>query len=275
LIPYFHIPALQLGPVTIYPFGILAALAVISGIWYSYRIAAREFHSGETLLDMAPWFLFFGFISAHVASIIFYFPGALHQQGYWTLLNFTSGLSSFGGLFGGVLGAYIFIHRHRLPLLPWLDVLARGFSLAYVFGRTGCSIAHDHPGLPTTFFLAMDYPARDGFPAGPRHDLGFYDLLFWFVLFLMFRRLGRRRRPDGFYLGLMILAYCPIRFGLDFLRTNDLAYFALTFAQWSCIATLPAGIWLLWRAVSRPYFSYPPPENGEVSQSDLQSKIKR
>ncbi len=260
MIPYFHIPALQLGSVTIHPFGILAALAVISGLWYCYRIAEREFRSGETLLDMAPWFLFFGFFSAHAASIIFYFPDALEQQSYWTLLNLTSGLSSFGGLFGGALGAYVFIHRHRLPLLPWLDILARGFSLAYVFGRTGCSIAHDHPGLPTTFFLAMDYPARDGFPAGPRHDLGFYDLLFWIALFLLFHRLGRRRRPDGFYLGLMIVAYCPVRFGLDFLRVNDLAYFGLTFAQWSCIATLPVGIWLLWRAVSRPYYSYPAPD---------------
>ena len=165
MIPYFQIPELRLGAVTIAPFGVMVSLAIVAGLWYSYKTAQREYGLGKTLIDMAPWFLLFGFATAHIVSIAFYFPQVLNQRGLWALLDFRSGLSSFGGLFGGALGAYIFIRRHRLPVLPWLDVLSRGFSLAYIFGRVGCSIAHDHPGLPTSFFLAMDYPARDGFAA--------------------------------------------------------------------------------------------------------------
>lgn len=248
MIPYIEIGALSLGPFTIHAFGIFAALAVTSGLWYAYRIAQREMQAGETLLDMAPWFLFPGFFGAHIASLVFYYPEALGNGDFWAFINVTSGLSSFGGLFAGALGAYAFIHRRHLPVLPWLDVLARAFSLSYVFGRAGCTIAHDHPGLPTDFFLAVVYPARDGYPAGPRHDLGFYELLFWVVIFLAFHWLSRRRRPDGFFIGLMIVWYVPVRFGLDFLRTDDLTYFGLTFAQWCCLLVLPLGIWTLAKA---------------------------
>jgi phosphatidylglycerol:prolipoprotein diacylglycerol transferase len=157
-------------------------------------------------------------------------------------------LSSFGGLFAGALGAYVFTRHRGLAVLPWLDVLARAFSLAYVFGRAGCSLAHDHPGLPTDFFLAVIYPARNGFPAGPRHDLGFYEFLLWVLIFLVFHWLSRRRRPGGFYIGLMIVWYAPVRFGLDFLRTADLSYLGLTFAQWSCLLVFPVGVRILVKA---------------------------
>ena len=249
MIPYLELPAVRLGPLNIHPFGMFTSLAVLSGVWYTKRIAQREMQAGETLLDMTPWFLFPGFLGTHFASLAFYYPQAFRDGNFWTFVNVTSGLSSFGGSFAGALEAYLFIRRHNLPFLPWLDVLARGFSLSYVFSRAGCTAAHDHPGLPADFFLAMAYPARDGFPAGPRHDLGFYEFLPWVAIFLLFYWLSRRRRPEGFFTGLMIVWYLPLRFGLDFLRVNDLTYFGLTFAQWCCFLVFPLGIVILARAL--------------------------
>jgi phosphatidylglycerol:prolipoprotein diacylglycerol transferase len=150
------------------------------------------------------------------------------------------------------LGAWLYIRRHGLPVLPWLDVLARGFSLAYVFGRAGCSVAHDHPGIPSDFFLAVAYPATARFPAGPRHDLGLYELLLWIAIFAAFHWLGRRPRPSGFYIGWLIVVYAPIRFGLDFLRTNDMTHLGLTFAQWCCLLVIPLGVWTLMKSYRLP-----------------------
>lgn len=247
MIPYFEVGTLEFGFLRLHPFGMLAALGAVSGVAYGYYLAQRDYRAGKVLLDLAPWFLVPGFLLAHLVSILFYFPHRIGDVHFWTLINLTQGLSSFGGLFGGTLGAYVFLRRHRLPVLPWLDIMVCGFALAFVFGRIGCAIAHDHPGLPTDFFLAVDYPPRDGFPAGPRHDLGFYELLFWVVAFAGFHWLGRRPRPHGFFVAIAIVLFCPIRFGLDFLRTADRVYFGLTFAQWSCIAVLPVGIYLLYR----------------------------
>ena len=254
MIPYFQLPSITVGPIVIHPFGLTASLGLIAGVWYSYRVAQREFRGGDTWLEMAPWILLCGFLSAHIVSLVFYFPDFIHEKDFWTFFNVTSGLSSFGGLFGGTLAAYLFIRFHNLALVPWLDVMARGFSLAYVFGRIGCAIVHDHPGLPSHFFLAMDYPARGGFAAVPRHDLGFYELIFWVILFIFFHISGYKQRPVGFYSGLLIVCYTPIRFGLDFLRVGDLTYLGLTFAQWGCICTFPLGVWLLWSAMKHPCY---------------------
>lgn len=267
MIPYFELPPLQVGPITLHPFGILAGLGTIAGLVYGRAIAQRDFSGGSVFLDMASWVLIPGLVLSHVAAVVSSYPAAGVEPTLWSYLDMRQGMSAFGGLFGGTLGAWLFTRRHRLPLLPWLDVFSRGFALAFIFGRLGCSIAHDHPGLPSDFFLAMDYPARDGYPPGPRHDLGFYELLFWMAFFPLLHWLGRRRRPDGLIFGLLILVYCPFRFAFDFLRTNDTIYAGLTFSQWIALLVLPVGIWLLRRAIVAPEKADPlataaPPQKG-------------
>lgn len=249
MIPYFNLDAIQIGPISIHPFGILASLAVISGVWYSHYTAKRELQAGETLLDMAPWFLFPGLLGSHIAVLLFYSSVPIQNFKFWMLFDVTSGMSSFGGLFTGTLAAYLYIRYHKLPVLPWFDVLTRGFTLAFVFGRLGCALAHDHPGTVTDFPLAMTYAIQKGLPPEVRHELGFYELLLFIPLFTVFHFLSRKKRKPGFYLGWFIVVYTPVRFLLDFLRINDPRYLGLTFGQWSCCALFPVGFWLIWKLV--------------------------
>lgn len=254
MLPYIELPSVQLGSLTIHPFGIFVALSIIVSVWYSFYIAEKKYKAGRVLLDMAPCFLLLGFISAHLASIFFYYPSAVKIKEWKSLIDITTGLSSFGGLFGGAFGAFLFIKIRNLPLLPWLDILARAFSLSYIFGRAGCSLAHDHPGLPTDFILAIRYPPRDGFLAGPRHDLGFYELLLWPIIFFALHTLGNKKQPDGLIISLLIIIYSPIRFSLDFLRVNDMTYWGLTFAQWSSLFIFPVGLLLFLNVRKKPTF---------------------
>jgi len=115
----------------------------------------------------------------------------------------------------------------------------------------GCSLAHDHPGARSDFFLAVQYPG------GARHDLGFYEFLFTLlVLFPVTRLLGRKKLPEGFLLLLVSLLYAPVRFGFDFLRSHDFGnvdprYAGLTAAQWLTIALFLAGAYLMIRLFFR------------------------
>jgi phosphatidylglycerol:prolipoprotein diacylglycerol transferase len=92
--------------------------------------------------------------------------------------------------------------------------------------------------------------------AGPRHDLGWYELLFLLVLIaalVIITRAGRARRT-GFIIGFLPLMYGPVRFVLDFFRLSesDPRYFGLTFAQHISIVTFLAGIYALWWVYHRP-----------------------
>jgi phosphatidylglycerol:prolipoprotein diacylglycerol transferase len=144
-----------------------------------------------------------------------------------------------------------FTRRAEVPRLQYADSVALGLSIGWIFGRTGCFTAHDHPGRHTSFFLAVRYPD------GPRHDLGLYELLFTIVLAAFLFLYNRKPRPPGRIIGIAALTYAPVRFALDFLRATDVSrpdqrYFGLTPAQWACIATAALAVYLLRRSTQPP-----------------------
>lgn len=77
------------------------------------------------------------------------------------------------------------------------------------------------------------------------HDLGWYELLYLFVVIVpLFLWLDREERRPGFWVGAFVVSYAPVRFALDFLRVGDARYLALTPAQWAALVVLAgAGAW--------------------------------
>src|SRR5262249_37759254 len=168
-----------------------------------------------------------------------------------TLLECWNGMSSFGGFAGALLGLTLYYGRTRRPWLPMADLLAQALVIGWVFGRLGCTLVHDHIGMPSEFLLAVR------FSDGPRHDLGLYELLYTvLVLVPAVVVLNRRARPPGTSVAVLALLYAPARFLLDFLRQTDLPgadvrYLGLTMAQYGCIVLAGIGIALLIR-IRRP-----------------------
>ncbi len=257
MIPYFNghlfsIPEISLfghafGPISIEMFGVLVALGVIIGDQIVVRRGVRMGLEAQDIKFMNARIVIAGFIMAHLVSVIFYFPERIKENPL-VLLNVWSGLSSFGGFLGAALAFLYYTRREKIPALRYADAVALGLVVGWIFGRTGCFTAHDHPGLHTTFFLAVKYPG----PGGPRHDLGLDELLFAIVIAAILFRYARTPRVPGRVIGLFATLYAPVRFGLDFLRARDVErpderYAGLTPAQWACILCLGVGIWLLTR----------------------------
>ena len=83
------------------------------------------------------------------------------------------------------------------------------------------------------------------FPGGARHDLGLYESLLSFVIFIVMAIFFKRliKRGPGFVSGLSLALYAVVRFFLDFLRATDLPgsdarYGHLTPAQWGMIGVV-------------------------------------
>ncbi len=249
LIPYIPterlvltlVPAGALGdgwpsvPIAIQPFGVLVATGGYVGAWLAIRQARRVGLSEPAMTSFITWGVGVGFLAAHVLEVVFYRPGELLEDPL-VLLRLWEGLSSFGGFIGGVVGALMWRARTGERVLPYADVVASALPVGWAFGRAGCSVAHDHPGLESDAWFAVQ------FPSGGRFDLGLYELVLTVPLALGFLWLRGRPRPRGFYIATMALYYAPIRFALDFLRVRDARYQGLTPAQWCCIALLAVGI---------------------------------
>ena len=294
MIPYIHVP----DPGFIHPFGILVATGVLIGIWLATKRAKSMGYDLDRLNSFITWMLVCGFIGGHVLDEVFYHPKEILDEP-WSLLMLWRSLSSFGGFIGAFTGIVLwkyFYFESRFPGHPWLgwigrirrrdavqpilpfaDLILSVFPVAWVFGRSGCSSVHDHPGALAAkgAFLAVEFPR--GFPPDaspeyvakmftgprthfgpieflhgdlPRYDLGLLEMLFTLVLAILLALTWHKKVRVGTYVVATSMAYAPVRFAMDYLRITeadsrinaDPRYGGLTPAQWACIALFAFGV---------------------------------
>lgn len=251
MIPYFSIPVYHLGPLPLDPWGTLVCIGFVVGLEIT---RARGIRTGLDVRDVVDGIIAtigMGFVVGHLVHVLAYNFATFEKEGILSLLKVWAGLSSMGGFLGAMVGAIGFYALvRRRPFLPHADAIMFGFPFGWVFGRTGCFLAHDHIGRLTDFPLAVNYPAEyffRGDPGGPRFDLGLLEALWTLCLAGLFLVLGRRKVPAGTFIALWCLLYAPVRFGLDFLRNTDLPkadvrWNGLTPAQWGCIVMFLIGV---------------------------------
>jgi len=274
LFPYVQLPELVLVPANLFgdgippadlsikPFGTLVAIGVYVGAWLATRYARRIGLEERRMASFLVWVVATGFVLSHVLDVVFYYPERLMRDPL-SILRLWDGLSSYGGFVGAIVGALLWRWRKRLAILPYAEAMASAFPVAWVFGRAGCSVAHDHPGLRSEAWLAVRYPD------GGRFDLGLCEMLLTLPLAIAFLLLRKRQRPMGFFLAVMTVAYAPTRLALDFLRSYepvhgsamvaaiDPRYGPFTPAQWASVALLAFGAILFVRVHGRPRVSAP------------------
>jgi len=287
MIPYIHVYELHLGPLTLHPFGILVATGVVLGTALAKRRARSLGLDQDSLMSFVTWALVGGFIGGHVFDEIFYHPEEI-LKAPWSLLYLWAGLSSFGGFAGSIIGIVLWKFYETKPvlrlgagftlvrpvrratplrLLPFSDVFLAVFPVAWVFGRLGCTVVHDHPGLQTSASRPFSVAYGPGpvekygffelrYGSIPRFDLGLLEMLFSVLVACVFALTWKKRLPVGAYVAALPLIYAPVRFAMDYLRLQDaeggdLRYANLTPAQWACLALFAFGLTLLTRLRSR------------------------
>jgi phosphatidylglycerol:prolipoprotein diacylglycerol transferase len=240
LIPWFKLEPLQLGPLKLQPFGLLAGLAMLVSSHFAQRRAAQLGVPRATMSQFLTQTTLIGVVSAYILNIVMYSPDAMLEilLRPKSLIEHWYGLSSYGGFIGGTLAAWAFARRHKLSLVALGDAWCYAFPFAWAIARLGCFSVHDHPGLPSDFFLAVADYDHSGVA---RHDLGLYEVLWSIPVALVFWFRSRQRREPGYFLGLVPCLYGPARFALDFLRAGtleggDIRYLGLTPAQYLSLA---------------------------------------
>lgn len=243
MFPYLEAPALRLGPITLHAFGMLVAAAILLGHWMLVRQTEKKGLDGEIASRLVVWMVAGGLVGAHLVAVTLSDPRDVFQDPL-ILIRLWEGLSSVGGIATGILVGFWWMRRSGLrsvEIWAYLDQVAFVFPFVWVLGRAGCSLAHDHPGILTEGWWAVQYPN------GSRFDLGLLE--FFYALFLagLFQWLERRPRSDGFFFGLFFVLYGPVRFFLDEFRVGDAQYLGFTLAQYGCVVAVILGGVFLWR----------------------------
>ena len=244
MLPNLTIPSLTIyGPIQVHPFGVLVATALIVGYHLGMRRARKTGLDLKVFADAGISAIAIGFVVSHFFwAVLYNYP--LVQENPVILLMIWKGISSYGGFFGGAFGGWIYLKRKGIPSLPYFEAMVFGVVPAWAIARTGCTIAFDHPGRTTSFFLGM----ADG-SGIIRHNLGLYEMLWTVVIASILFALREYRPFRAFHICLVLLLYAPVRFFFDSLRVGDRLYWGYTPGQYFSVIVTAVGVYLLVRGL--------------------------
>ncbi len=146
-----------------------------------------------------------------------------------------------GSILGGVIGAYVagFLASRMLGQSRCVcDAFAPAMAIAMVVGRFGCYLAgEDGLGKATTLPWGVYLPgASAAVHPTPLYDAGFN--LLWFGVLMLIRK--RPSMQNGNLLKLGVGGYAVFRFGIEYLRNNQVMVLGLTPHQLVCLGILAA-----------------------------------
>ena len=130
----------ELGPLSIYSYGVLLATAYILGLQFALRRADRAGLSGQRVMDLGIFVIISALVGAKLMLLVVDFDQFTSDPArLWVLLK--SGGVFYGGLLLAVPVAWWYIRRHKMPLWTTCDLFAPGIALGHAVGRMGCLMA--------------------------------------------------------------------------------------------------------------------------------------
>lgn len=231
----------QIGPVPIYSYGFMIALAFIaSSVVLKSELRRRKLETAltEPLLTSA---LLGGIFGARLFFIFQNFNEFSAEP--WSMIFSGGGLVWYGGFIGGILAVAFIVYRKRLDFLHILDSLSPPLALGYAIGRIGCLLAGDGDyGKPTDLPWAMSFPNGIVPTYDPVHPTPLYETFIMLAVFILLRHISLRNPAKGKVFAVYLIVSSLERFLIEFVRINPVIFFYMTLAQFISIPVLLAGM---------------------------------
>ena len=211
---------LDLGVYQLRAYGVFAALAILTSIWYAGREARRKDLDPALVTDAAWPIVLAGLAGARLYYVAFNDPGAYLARPLEVLAVWQGGLSVHGALLGGLVAGVWYVRRRGVSFWKFADIVAPGLILGQAVGQVACLLNGDTYGKPTTLPWAITFTdPRAMAPLGvPLHPIQIYELVAYLAVFLVVRRVSRVATRDGAVVLAYAVAYGVARFVMEFVR---------------------------------------------------------
>ena len=214
----------DLGPLSVYTYGVLLATAYLLGLQLALVRARRHGLDAQRVMDLGILVIVSALVGAKLLLIVTdyeYFRA--NPTDIFSLVR--SGGVFYGGLIVAVAAAFWYLRRHPLPFWTTTDVFAPGIALGHVIGRFGCFFAGCCYGRPTTAPWGVTFTnplAAElvGTPLGVRlHPTQLYEAAAELLILVGLLVCERRWRAfPGRTFWTYMLLYAVSRFAIEFFR---------------------------------------------------------
>jgi phosphatidylglycerol:prolipoprotein diacylglycerol transferase len=226
---------LQVGPLLITWHGVFSVLGILAAARLGLWLLSKDKVDVSRGADGVTWMVLLGLVGARALYVWENFKLFLHQLLHIFYIT-EGGISQWGGLFGAILGAYVWARRARFSFWKVIDAGGPAAMIGLAVGRIGDVINGEHHGTPTQQPWGVEYvnPNTLGQPGEVVHPEVAYEMILTLgllALLLPFHQRLKSRLPNGvpglIYLGLYGLG----RFWLSYYRTDPAIVFGLRQAQ--------------------------------------------
>jgi phosphatidylglycerol:prolipoprotein diacylglycerol transferase len=215
----------RIGSFPINTYGVFLAIAFLSAILITVKLAERDGLPRERIYDLSLWMLLASLIGS---KILMLFTEPEYRENPWGLLSLDflrSGGVFYGGLLGAVIAGYFLMKRYQLPWWKTADACAPGIAIGNFFGRQGCFSAGCCWGKPTSLPWGVKFSELGheitGVPIDQHlHPTQLYESFAMVLVFLFLFWLHKRKRFDGQVILVYALVYSVIRFAIEFVRDD-------------------------------------------------------
>lgn len=215
----------RIGNFPINTYGVFLALAFLSAILITAKLAQRDGLPKERVYDLCLWMLLAGLVGS---KFLMLFTEPEYRADPWQLISLDflrSGGVFYGGLLGAVVAGYLLMKHYKLPWWKTADACAPGIAIGNFFGRQGCFAAGCCWGKPTDLPWGVKFTELGheitGVPTEAHlHPTQLYESFAMLLVFFFLLWLHKRKRFDGQVVLFYALLYSVIRFAIEFVRDD-------------------------------------------------------
>ena len=187
---------LQVGPFTVYYYGVIIAFGLILAVLYGCKRSSQFGIKEDDLVDGVLWVTPFAILCARLYYCIFSWD--YYGQHLDKLFHiWEGGLAIYGGVLGAILGISIFCKIKKIKVAALLDVVMLGFLIGQSIGRWGNFMNREAFGAETISFFRMGLLNPTTNIVSFVHPTFLYESVWNALGFVILHFLSKRRRYDG------------------------------------------------------------------------------
>ncbi len=231
-----------------YWYGLLFALAIISGFWVMNRIYMYEKKPIEQLESLQIYIVIGIVVGARLGHCLFYDPVYYLSNPLEILAIHKGGLASHGGGLGAILATLIYSYKSKVNFLYLLDRLAIPTALFAFFVRMGNLMNSEIVGIQTDVSWGVIFSRVDSLV---RHPAQVYEAVSYLLIFFTLSALylfTKKRENRGFLFGVFLLSVFTARFNIEYIKVHQAAYdsiFSMNTGQLLSLPFLLVALWLI------------------------------
>lgn len=216
-----NVPLPDFVPFAVQWYGLMWSVSIIA-CFYVGRWILRNEKLDENHLVLIIQYIFLGaIIGARLGQVFFYQWDYFSQHPLEILAVWEGGLSSHGGIIGGIVGIWLFIRSHRQYSLVWLlDGAALVMAMPCALIRLGNLFNSELYGKETDVPWAFIFERIDNIP---RHPVVLYEAIaystLFFVILALYKRFGRS--INGLYFSFFFVMMFAVRFVIEFWKEPE------------------------------------------------------